>query len=948
MNFEFGVKLIWMNKKITFGLLLFFLLTACILKVSRAQARFDNASVKLDRQAANAALSGTVCAQPSSALAGTESKVTIVFPDSFVISENATNWTTDTTDLPTGSTAWPDIGTTATSASGQKITFASSDLTANTLYCFNFNGASSTTGAAGNDKTGTLITQNSSFGNIDITTYGVSIVANDQIQVSASVDPHISDLPIAIESTTAGSDFPEYTTLGYKITYGSLTASSFPITIQAQWSKGTISGSPTPSIDLLDYVIGSASNAYGSTPAVVDTINQTITWTIPSFPANTVGQTVNFALKTNNSYTGTEIVNFDVSARSISGSTVTPDQTVSQTYLYDSSLEPTPSPTMAPTPTSEPSTTTTTTSTTTTATTTTPTAAPTPNLSFSTISIESLSKNQAQIAVSTNNNSTVTIQYGTTLKTLTQSVTSSLPMLSSLLTLSSLDPNTDYYYRVTAKDAYGNIIKSDIFTFTTAVASEAPSANLQSLIVTSNNSILLNPQILTGGNAYSLVIPQSSIFEIHFSLIKYTQVKSIQVIIENKNVLGASTFAPEDAASNFVDLVETQPGVYTGRLLSQKTPGVYELYVKIIDYNGNITFQKMADVIVVPKFRIIEKGTNNPIENARILFYLYNPTTKIYDIISPEMLPINNPSFSQPDGLVSIVLPRGKYKVNVSAINYDSKTVEFEIGQNSGNYPTIYLQGQSFSLTNYIDFFGTTFSDYLSSSQKYLIEVSASSRLFALLESLTLLGFVFLAFLSFSAKTHISLFYIPYFFFHKLKQIFLKENSLIIGKVYDDIAQLPVSRALVYIVDAKKNNVLATLKTNRLGEFYCKKFDSVEKIKISVMKKGFITGSVVEYSKKALSEMPITINIEKDDEYKKSVIEIVIFALEYILGAFGEFLLVFTVILEIFFIPPLGIMRVLPFLILSVFNVVLLILYLFKPRGLVFNSPLIKQNTITA
>jgi hypothetical protein len=94
--------------------------------------------------------------------------------------------------------------------------------------------------------------------------------------------------------------------------------------------------------------------------------------------------------------------------------------------------------------------------------------------------------------------------------------------------------------------------------------------------------------------------------------------------------------------------------------------------------------------------------------------------------------------------------------------------------------------------------------------------------------------------------------------------------------------------------------------------------------------------------------MPITINIEKDDEYKKSVIEIVIFALEYILGAFGEFLLVFTVILEIFFIPPLGIMRVLPFLILSVFNVVLLILYLFKPRGLVFNSPLIKQNTITA
>jgi len=934
-----------MNKKIIF-LLLFFWGLACIYKLPVSYAaNFTSAYVRLNNQAPNSALLGTVCAQPSSSGAGVENKVAIQFPSDFTVSANANNWTTSVSNLPTGAIPWPGIGTPATNVSNQFVTFSSGDLTANTLYCFNFSGAQSTTGAVGNDKTGTLITKNSSDASIDITTYGVSIAANGQIQVSANVDPHISDLPIAIESTTAGSNFPEYTTLGYKITYGSLTASSFPITIQAQWSKGTISGSPTPSVDLLDYVIGSASNAYGSTPAVVDTVNRTITWTISSFPANTVGQTVNFALKTNNSYTGTEVVSFDVSARSMSGSTVTPDQTVSQTYLYDSSLEPTPSPTMAPAPTSEPSAGTSTTSNTTTATPT-PTGVPTPNLSISAISIESLSKNQAQIAVSTNNNSTVTIQYGTSLKTLTQSVTSSLPMHNSLLTLPDLDPNTDYFYRITAEDAYGNIIKSDIFTFTTAVASEAPNADLQSLIVTSNNSILFTPhaeKTTTGGNAYSIVIPQSSVFEIHFSLVKYTQIKSIQVIIENKNVLGASTSTPENAASNFVDLVETQPGVYTGRLLSQKTPGIYELYVKIIDYSGNITLQKMADIIVVPKFRIIEKGTNNPIENARILFYLYNPTTKIYDIISPEMLPINNPSFSQPDGLVSIVLPRGKYKVDVSAINYDSKTVEFEIGQNSGNYPTIYLQSQSFSITNYINFFGTTFSDYLSSSQKYLTEVSASSRLFALLESLTLLGFVFLAFLSFSAKTHISLFYMPYFFFHKLRQIFLKENSLIIGKVYDDIAQLPVSRALVYIVDAKKNNVLATLKTNRLGEFYCKKFNGVEKIKISVMKKGFITSSVVEYSKKALSEMPITINIEKDDEYKKSVIEIVIFALENILGAFGEFLLVFTVILEIFFIPPLGIMRVLPFLLLSIFNVILLIFYLYKPQKLVFNSPLVKQ-----
>jgi hypothetical protein len=180
---------------------------------------------------------------------------------------------------------------------------------------------------------------------------------------------------------------------------------------------------------------------------------------------------------------------------------------------------------------------------------------------------------------------------------------------------------------------------------------------------------------------------------------------------------------------------------------------------------------------------------------------------------------------------------------------------------------------------------------------------------------------------------------------HKLKQVFFKENSLTIGKVYDDITQTPVSKALVSIIDAKHNNLLAHLKTNRLGEFYYKKLDNVEKIKISVMREGFIPSPMLEYSKKALSEMPIVINIEKDDAYQKSLIGVVALSLENILGAFGEFLLVLTIILEIYFIPPLGILRVLPFLVLSIFNVMLLILYLYKPRGLVVASPLVKQAT---
>lgn len=501
-------------------------------------------------------------------------------------------------------------------------------------------------------------------------------------------------------------------------------------------------------------------------------------------------------------------------------------------------------------------------------------------------------------------------------------MTTSLPTNEALLTLPDLKPDTNYYYKIIARDAFGNVIKSDIFTFKTAVVSEPPIADLQSLIVTSNNNILLNPQtekITTGNPVYSVVIPQLSVFEIHFSLIKYTPIKNIQIIIENKHVLGANTFTPETAASNFVDLVETQPGVYTGRLMSQQTPGVYELYAKIIDYNGNITLQKMTDIVVVPEFKVLEKGTNNPIENARVLFYLYNPTTKIYDIISPQILPINNPSFSQPDGVVPIVLPKSRYKAYISAINYDTQTVTFTVGTNNGNYPTVHLQSQPLSLINYINFFATTLSDYITSSQQTLSQISASSRLFAFLEGLTLLGFVFLAFLSFSARTHISLPYIPYFFFHKLKQLIFKENSLTIGKVYDAVTQTPVSKALVYIIDAKKNNLLAHLRTNRLGEFYCRKLADTDKIKITVVKKGFIAKTPLEYTGKSLTTMPIAIALEKDTTYEKSVIELLFLAFENVLGAFMEFALVLTIILELYFIPPLGILRVSPFLVFYLF-----------------------------
>jgi hypothetical protein len=928
-----------MNKKIIF-LLLFFLSAGLFFKLSSAFAStFTNASVRLDHPTVNAALSGTICAQPSSTVAGTESKVIITFPNDFTVSANASDWTADTNNLPSGANLWPSIGTTAANVSGQSVTFSSADLTLNALYCFNFTGSSSTTGNTGSDKTGTVTTKNSSNTTIDQTTYAVSILDSNQIGISATVPPAIADLPIAIESTTIGNNFPQNTTLNYKITYGLLATVPFPVTIQAQWSQGTIAGSPYPSVDILDYVVGSASNAYGSTPAVVDTVNRTITWTINSFPGNTTNQTVTFSLRTNSSYTGSEAVSFTTSARSISDSTITPDQTLTQNYLYGASLEPTPTPTSSPTNTPTPGT-----STTTTMATVTPTPTPTPAaFAFSAIDIYSLTQSQAQIKVTTNENATTTLAYGTSASNLDQSVVSLTPLQETVLTLPNLSPDTTYYFKVTATDSYGNIVRSDIFTFQTAVVSQVVQVDQQSLIVTSNNNFLVNPQAqkVTGQlQKNAIVIPYSTNFEIQFSLAKQIPVKSIQAIVQNRNVLGENTFSIPitEASSNYVDLVETQPGIYTGRLKSLPNPGFYEIIVRIVDYNGNISEQRISDLTVTTHFMVYNKSNKQGVEIAKVLLYLYNPQTKIYDLISPQILPIPNPAYSLDDGTIEIVLPPARYKAEVSAIGYQPQTIEFTITPQSIYYPAVYLQPVPFSIVNSLQYIAKDFTDAISLNQQYLNELSSSNRLFILLESLTLLAFVLLTFFSFSMRTHVPFFYLPYFFIHKLRQFSLKNNSLLIGKVVDTVTQSPISKVSVYLTDAKQNKLLAQLKTNKLGEFYYRN-SNFEHLKIAVMKKGFLPTPAIDLSREHLWEKSLVLTIVRDESYSQSIIEFAILIFENVSGAFLEFLLVFSVILELYFIPPLGILRVLPFLILSISNVTLLIFYFYKPRHLILNAP---------
>lgn len=158
---------------------------------TKANASVTEAFVRFNRLATGAAISGTACHKTSTS--GTETNVVIVFPASWTISQTAGNWTVSTTNLPTdpvgggAATAWPGINT-ATTVTGGSVVFPGTDLSTGTFYCFNFTGASSTIGAAGNDQTGQLKTQGGAP-YVDTTDWAVSIVASggDQISVTASV-----------------------------------------------------------------------------------------------------------------------------------------------------------------------------------------------------------------------------------------------------------------------------------------------------------------------------------------------------------------------------------------------------------------------------------------------------------------------------------------------------------------------------------------------------------------------------------------------------------------------------------------------------------------------------------------------------------------------------------------------------------------------------------------
>ena len=527
-------------------------------------------------------------------------------------------------------------------------------------------------------------------------------------ELSVSVGPGVSDLSVDISA--ALENVNQNTEITYTITYGSNLTYSTSLTLEAEWSLGTPEGTYVSDTEIADYIIGSAEDAYGSTPAVIDLVNRKISWTISSFPAQTTDETVTFKLRTNANYTGTKKIKYTVYARITSGSLIVTDQLDNNYQFKSISSTSTPTPTPIPT--------------------TTPSLLP---LIFNNVSIASLLSDQATINFTLSEASKLKVSYGTAQNTLANTIQSLEYLRNQQIQLIELKPETRYYFLATATSISGQTARSDIFTFKTPPVSIVPQPEPNSLVITSNNIILASPTIFTEEKKAipSVVLPEESLYEFRFEIKNYQTIKKVEAVFRNKYVLGLNFPNLAESSTKTTTPIQVSPGVFEGRLKAAEESGRYEIVVRIFDMQGNIAEKKVADVKVVKSLTVLRDGDPKiAVEGARILIKKFDQVTNDYETLSPVSFAIKNPSYTQASGEDRIVLPAGRYKADVRAIGYLPKEVEFVLGDKTGqDYPTVYLK-HKFSLLSFANYIWVSFIDFMDISKLYLTTIGSSNRFF--------------------------------------------------------------------------------------------------------------------------------------------------------------------------------------------------------------------------
>ena len=877
-------------------------------------ADLETSSIRLERsQVAQSPLPILVQIKTQTAVA--EDGLRIVVGNGWNLDNNII---VSTSGLPGGLTPLPFLGN-GVKNSGQTIDFPIGDLTTGIDYGFYITGGIGINPSARNYNwtLSTLVGGTET----DQMKVGVPVVVTDQVTIMGTVGALASDFQLEI-GADKNDDLTENEVITYDINYGSYLRSIVkPLVISAQWTRGTVIGSPTPSVDIVDYVIGSGSTAFGEVAPVIDLVNRRINWTINSFLPSIINQKVRYQLRVNDSYSGQSRVKFEVEAR-LDGAKVVTTNSKIISYFQPAILPtaiPTLTPTLIPTTTFSP-----------TSSENRPTSilTPMPTLGVAPIDffikkirIVSLSESKIQVKVESNlAPSELKIYYGLSSSNLNKSVTSLNNLATNFLRVDGLLPETEYYFKIEAKSGSKSYF-SDLYIFKTASSSEGSEIDESSLIVSVDNNVILDAKSEGEKNNFVVLVPNKS-FALRINLKKPEIVKIAQIYIRDSRVLGINSVYGAEPNSLAVDLSEIVNGGFIGHLISPTKEGYYDIVLRLENSNGLIAENKIGTLRVVDKFTVQDKDGRG-IENAKVAFYRYLPKQQIYELMSQQSLGIKNPSFTEPDGSLDLSLPKGKYRVEVSAIGYRETQGEFVLGLGEDEkLPKMILEKSKMTLGQWWDYYRGTSGDVTIFSMKFLDNLMTSTRFLNLVKFWVTLSTLFVFWRYLIKRLKINWWLLPASVFFSVKNLFRKrEKGETFGKVVDKESGLPVTGAKVFLLDGTLNKIMLTTITNNLGQF--KLVAEVKKnYRLMAAKDGYNVTSGGDYSSEGLMVGNILIKMEnilttgeKVGIFASKISEKVIFGL-------GILCLLALLILEILFFRKNGPAQSWIWLLLSGINIV--------------------------
>ena len=539
------------------------------------------------------------------------------------------------------------------------------------------------------------------------------------VNVSASIPPGAGSIEFLLSASE-----PQATELGegdevtFTISYRSLATSSYPLTIETYWEQGLIEGSGGSYIDVYEYVISSASEAHDGTDPVVDLMNNKITWEIPALAPSASAHEVTYTLRVRSDLPTNNRVEVYTKARgefSVNPipeqsyllyakkdpSTPTPTPTI--TLTPSASVTPNPSYTLTPTPTSKPGSTST------------PTPRPTdkednedqgkpkptpttfkgrtdiPPFTFDAVDIEQLTDNYAQISTQLSIPTGITMNYWICGDKTKETIVSEVDQEVHLIDLFGLNPNTNYCFQLLAQDApTKRKIQSDIFTFKTA--SDKEQFQLENQIIIWNNMILSSGK----GKKEKLITPLQETIVISLELKNPESIEELKGSFQSTSILGANTIT--QAHIEQVKFIEMSPGIFSAEIASPQQKGFYKFVLDVQDVYGSFV-KKQLDVtfVVSDPIKIINGNTKLPIENALVSIDRMEESTQRYKSLRDSFFfphlekSVFFPYYTNQKGILNMVLPSGIYKLEVSAIGYETAYVDLSLGVDTLEYPTISL-----------------------------------------------------------------------------------------------------------------------------------------------------------------------------------------------------------------------------------------------------------------